>query len=163
FPERVQKLVLLEGVGPPAMSDALTVDRLRSWIEGVRKERAKEERPMSFDEAVRRLSIGHPQVEPKILRRRAEQLTKKSGDGYVWTFDPLHRTRSPIAFSVERWRAHAARIAMPTLVIGGGHTGFHPDDEAERIAMIAGARSMEIEDAGHMMHWTRPTEVARAI
>ncbi|MGZ3416690.1 MAG: alpha/beta fold hydrolase [Polyangiales bacterium] len=163
FPERVKKLVLLEGVGPPAMPESMTVDRVRAWIDGVRKSKQKEEKTMSFDEAVRRLSIGHPAVEPEIIRRRAEQLTKPRGEGVVWTFDPLHRTRSPIAFSVERWRAHASRVVCPTLSVGGGHTGFHPEDEAERIAMIADVRATEIEGAGHMMHWTRPDEVARLL
>jgi pimeloyl-ACP methyl ester carboxylesterase len=163
FPERVKKLALLEGVGPPAMPESMTVDRVRLWIDGVRKSREKEEKVMSFDEAVRRLSIGHPAVSPEIIRRRAEQLTRKSGDGVVWTFDPLHRTRSPIAFSVDRWRAHATRVACPTLTVGGGHTGFHPEDEGDRIALFPHVRSAEIEDAGHMMHWTKPHEVAQLL
>lgn len=164
FPERVAKLVLLEGVGPPQMPDELAVDRVRAWIEGVRRVRARDERPMPFDEAVRRLSMNHPHVPRDLLRRRAEQLTRPAGEGLVsWAFDPLHRTRAPIGFSTARWMAHARKITADTLCVGGGKAGFHPEDEAERIAAIPRARAVEIDDAGHMMHWTRPEQVARLI
>ena len=166
FPDRVALLALLEGVGPPAMPDSISPDRFKSWIEGVRATRARGDKTMSLDEAVRRLSQNHPQVPPEVLRLRAEQLTKEASDGSgrrVWGFDPLHRTTSPVAFAVERWKAHAARITAPTLIVGGGKTGFHPTDEAERIATIALHTHVEIEDAGHMMHWTRPERLAEIL
>jgi pimeloyl-ACP methyl ester carboxylesterase len=176
FPERVGRLVLLEGVGPPETSDDLAPDRVRAWIEGVRRARTRSERPVGFDEAIRRLSAGHPGVDPEILRRRAEQLTRPvTSDANAasepapgaalrtWAFDPLHRTRSPIAFSVARWKAHAKRITAPTLFVSGGPTGFHPDDEASRVAAIREVESVELEGAGHMMHWTRPDDVAKLV
>ncbi len=164
YPERVRALALLEGVGPPAFGEELVIDREHAWIDGVRRVRARAEKAMTFDEVVRRLSIGHPGVREDVVRRRAEQLSRPTGDGlYAWAFDPLHRTRSPIPFSLERWRAHARRITAPTLCIGGGASGFHPDDEADRIATLRHARSVELPDAGHMMHWTRPEEVSRLL
>lgn len=164
YPERVRRLALLEGVGPPSFAEDFIVERELSWIDGVRKVRARTERGMSFDDVVRRLSIGHPGVAQDVLRRRAEQLSRPTSDGQLaWAFDPLHRTQSPVPFSIERWRAHARRITCPTLCIGGGPSGFHPDDEAERIATLPHARAVEIADAGHMMHWTRPEQVARLL
>ncbi len=168
FPERIERLALLEGVGPPAFDEDMVIDRTKAWIDGVRKGRTRlssgGEKPMSFDEAVRRLAIGHPGVRDDIVRRRTEQLTRKLADGQLtWNFDPIHRTRSPIPFALSRWRAHASRITAPTLFVGGGPTGFHPGDEAERIATFASARVEEIADAGHMLHWTRPEEVARLL
>lgn len=164
FPNRVQKLALLEGVGPPAYGEDMVIDRELAWIDGVRKQRGRPDKPMTFAEIMRRLAIGHPGVDAEVLEMRARQLSRAVGDDqYVWTFDPLHRTRSPIPFSIDRWRVHAERITAETLCIGGGSTGFHPEDEAARIATIRGARSIEIEGAGHMMHWTRPREVARLL
>ena len=164
YPERVQKLALLEGVGPPAFGEDMVIDREKMWIDGVRKARAKAEKPMTLADVIRRLGIGHPGVREEVLRNRATQLSRRIGeDQYVWAFDPLHRTRSPIPFSLERWRAHAQRITAETLCVGGGNTGFHPEDEAERIATFPHARAIEIDDAGHMMHWTRPEAVARVL
>ncbi len=172
FPERVALLALLEGLGPPDMPDAISPDRVRSWIDGVRAARAKAERPMTYEVALRRLRAGHPAVPEEVLAMRVKQLTRPltttSGSGsesgeLVWRFDALHRTTSPIAFAAGRWRAHAARIAAPTLFVGGGKTGFHPDDEAARIAIIPDNRTHELEGAGHMMHWTQPRELGELL
>jgi pimeloyl-ACP methyl ester carboxylesterase len=175
LPERVAMLALLEGVGPPDFPDDLAPLRTRAWIDGVRKVRAKAERPFSLADAERRLASNHPYVDRALLRRRAEQLTRPLredelaeladlADGSApearalrrWRFDSRHRTTSPYAFSVARWRAHAAKIDAPTLIVGGGPTGYHPPDEAARVAVIPRARVVELPDAGHMMHWTRP-------
>jgi pimeloyl-ACP methyl ester carboxylesterase len=157
-PERVAMLALLEGVGPPDFPDEIAPDRTRAWIDGVRKVRAREERPFGLDEASTRLAGNHPYVDRAILRRRAEQLTIEVDGGLrSWRFDPRHRTTSPYAFSVARWLAHARRITAPTLIVGGGPTGYHPPDETTRIEAIAHARVVELPDAGHMMHWTRAT------
>jgi pimeloyl-ACP methyl ester carboxylesterase len=166
YPERVALLALLEGVGPPAMPDSVSPDRVRHWVEGVRKTRARPEKAMTFDEVMRRLSIGHPSVPADVLQKRARQLARQVSEGsdlFSWTFDPLHRTTSPISFGVGRWKAHAARITAPTLVVGGGTTGFHPEDEADRIATFATSRRIDLEGAGHMMHWTQPAELSAAL
>jgi pimeloyl-ACP methyl ester carboxylesterase len=167
FPDRVALLALLEGVGPPHTEDEHAVDRVRAWVMSTRRLGQRQERPITLDEAARRLRSSHPNVDRAILRRRAEQLTRPAAGptGEVsellsWRFDSLHRTVAPIPFSVERWRSHARAITAPTLVVGGGETGFHPPDEAERIAAIPRARHVELDDAGHMMHWTRPTQLA---
>jgi pimeloyl-ACP methyl ester carboxylesterase len=161
YPARVRALALLEGLGPPAHGEEGVVDRERAWIDAVRRLRSRPERAMSADDVAARLAFGHPGVPEDVLRRRATQLARPApGGGFVWAFDPLHRTPSPIPFSLDRWREHARRITARTLAVGGGPTGFHPEGEAERVATIAGARTAEIPDAGHMMHWTRPDAVA---
>jgi pimeloyl-ACP methyl ester carboxylesterase len=163
-PARVGRLALLEGLGPPAIDDDDVVDRERAWVEGVRRARRSAPRPMTEDELAERLALTHPSVPEAVIRRRALALATPLGDGrYAWAMDPLHRTSSPIPFSIERWRAHARRVTAPTLCLGGGSTGFHPPDEAERVATIRGARAEEIEGAGHMLHWTRPAEVAERL
>jgi pimeloyl-ACP methyl ester carboxylesterase len=164
LPERVAMLALLEGVGPPDFPDEVAPDRTRAWIEGVRKARERDEKPISLEVATRRLASNHPYVDRALLARRAEQLTRPVGEDLrAWRFDPRHRTTSPYAFSVARWRAHAARISAPTLVVGGGSTGYHPPDEADRIATLARARIVELPGAGHMMHWTQPAALVREL
>jgi pimeloyl-ACP methyl ester carboxylesterase len=49
------------------------------------------------------------------------------------------------------------------LFVSGGPLGFHPPDEEERLSAFARLERREIESAGHMMHWTRPDEVARLL
>ena len=74
----------------------------------------------------------------------------------AWSFDPLHRTLSPTPFYAETYKQFAAAVTCPVLFVSGGPDGFHTDDEADRLAAFKQHASVEMKDAGHMMHWTQP-------
>jgi len=165
FPARVTRLVVVEGVGPPDSQPADAPDRMRAWVDGVRGLRGREERTMaSAEDAFRRLVMNHPRVDPSVLRTRFDALARVLPDGrVVWRADPLHSTRSPMPFFAESYKAFARRVTCPVLFVSGGPLGWHPPDEEARIASFSQLERVEIEDAGHMMHWTRPAEMARAV
>jgi pimeloyl-ACP methyl ester carboxylesterase len=165
FPSRVTRLVLVEGVGPPDNDPDIAPERFRRWVESVRGVRGRGERTMaSRDEALRRLTANHPCVDPATLRTRLDALVCVLDDGRVrWKADPLHATRSPMPFFARTYGAFARRVTCPVLFVSGGALGWHPPDEAERLAMFPRLRRTEIDDAGHMMHWTRPAELARLV
>ncbi len=162
-PERVKALVLIEGVGPPDNAPELAPDRMRRWLDQLASDRP--EKPIaSMDDAVKRLRVNHPHVPDDVLRSRAVHLVRKDESGtFRWAFDPLHRTTSPMPFFSSVFRAFAARVTCPVLFVGGGENGWHPIDEAERVAAFQHLERIDIEGAGHMVHWTKPTELARAI
>lgn len=159
-PERVERLALLEGLGPPSMAPSVAVDRVRAWLRNL-EQLQRAPRPLeSMDDAVRRLVANHPRVAREVLASRARWLTRLDAEGRLtWAYDPLHRTTSPMPFQVEMFEAFLAAIRCPTLVVGGGPAGFHPEDEPDRIRKIAGVEVADLPDAGHMMHWTRPAEL----
>jgi pimeloyl-ACP methyl ester carboxylesterase len=164
YPDRVERLAILEGVGTIATEPEVALDRMRTWIRDLGKvERVS--RPLgSFEDAVDRLAANHPRVPRAVLESRTRQLSRMDSDGRArWTYDPLHRTRSPTAFQVETFKAFLRQITCPTLFVSGGPTGWHPPDEAERVALIPNARTAELPNAGHMMHWTAPAELAKLL
>jgi pimeloyl-ACP methyl ester carboxylesterase len=172
FPERVTRLVVVEGAGPPDGSHAEGPDRLRHWIVQSRAIRPsadararQSERPLaSPEEALRRLVGRHPRVPVEVLRTRVGALARALPDGsLVWRADPLHRTPSPFPFLAGSIKAFARRVTCPVLFVSGGPLGWHPADEEDRIACFASLERVDLPDAGHMMHWTRPAELARAI
>jgi pimeloyl-ACP methyl ester carboxylesterase len=170
FPERVSKLALLEGMGPPDNPPEVAPDRMRRWIEDQRKFRNEPSRSMSLEEAERRLTERHGNVAREIVASRVPHLATPvtgSFDSLVaadarvkWKFDPMHRCMSPFPFFVAMYKAFAARIACPVLIVGGGTEGFHTPDEDDRTSAFTNAKSAEILGAGHMMHWTKPTELS---
>ncbi len=164
-PARVSRLVVVEGVGPPDSEHSHTPDRMRHWIDGVRGVRARTERTMaSLDEALDRLAADHPRVDREVLRTRIGALARVRSDGrVVWKADPLHATRSPVPFFAETFKAFARAVECPTLFVSGGPAGWHPPDEQERIACFRALSRFDIEDAGHMMHWTHPDVLCRAV
>jgi pimeloyl-ACP methyl ester carboxylesterase len=166
-PERVDHLVLIEGIGPPAMPPAIGITRMRRWLDQL-ADGATGRPPQSREDALRRLGIAHPRVDRAILERKVSHLLSERGGELAWCYDPLHRTTSPHHFDVATFRRYLAEVRCPTLFIGGGPEGFHPPDEAERLAAIGGdtrptVETLELPGAGHMVHWTRPGEVAAAI
>lgn len=163
FPERVGRLVLLEGLGPPSMPLDVAPDRVRSWIRDTRQTLAKEPRLMAESDAFRRLALNHPGVAPEILRSRMPYLVEELPGGLRWRADPIHRVTSPSVFTAAYHRTFAARVTCPVLSVSGGPEGFHPPDEDERFRAFVDARAAVLPGAGHMMHWTRPAEVAALV
>lgn len=163
-PEALEKLVVVEGLGPPAMPPSLALDRTRSWLRAFAAD-ARVDKPLAnLDDAVRRLAFNHPRVAKAQLRELAEKLTRQNERGeLLWCYDPLHRTTSPTPFSAEAFCAFLREVSCPVLFVDGGTTGFHPPDEAERLACFADLRHETFPEAGHMVHWTAPGQLADAI
>jgi pimeloyl-ACP methyl ester carboxylesterase len=163
-PPGLRRLVLAEGLGPPESPPEHLPDRISEWIHGVRKVRASTPRPLAdLDDAARRLRSQHPDLDEALARWVAERSTRPDAEGRLFfAFDPLHRTRSPLPFRVDQFRALLARIEGPTLYVSGEH-GFKMGDEANRLSAIPNVTLREIPRVGHMMHWHAPEALAREI
>ena len=164
-PERIRTLSLLEGLGPNMEAPERALPRLQSWLnEAVRARTEGPQKLRDLDEAFARLSTRHRHVAPAFLRLLADKSTEPhpSGDGLRWRFDPLHRTFAPAAFDRARFGACLRAITAPTLVLQGEH-GFRSRDDDERIALLATHKRVVLAGAGHMLHWTHGTEIARLV
>ncbi len=157
YPERVERLALLEGMGPVATEPRVAVDRMHAWLRTMR-EVSRVPKPLSsLQEAIERLALHHPRVTREVIESRAKLLTRADETGrLVWAYDPLHRTTAPTPFNGETFKEFLRRIECPTLVVSGGSTGWHPPDEEDRVACLSRAQRVELPNAGHMMHWTEP-------
>ncbi len=158
FPQRVERLALLEGMGPIATEPHLAIDRMTAWLRTLREVPRLPKPLTSLQEAIERLSLHHPKVAREVIESRARLLTRANEAGrLVWAYDPLHRTTAPTPFQVDAFKAFLRRIDCPTLVVSGGPAGWHPPDEADRLSCLPHASRFELPTAGHMMHWTEPT------
>lgn len=126
-PERVAGLVLLDGLGPPAVTDDDAADQARAFLEGSGEGRSalRPHRPIPTVEAgaerIRRTNEGLTEAFSVALARRVLQPV---GGGFVWRWDPLHRTRAAVAYDVDRHRAILRRIACP-VALGIGGQGWY--------------------------------------
>jgi pimeloyl-ACP methyl ester carboxylesterase len=162
FPERATRLAVIEGAGPPDSQHEFAPERLRGWIEDVRATRARPERSYpSRADALGRLAANHSRIPETVLRTRFDALARTLPAGRIaWKADPLHATRAPVLFFAESWMAFARRVTCPVLFVSGGPLGWHPHDEEARIGSFSTLERAEIDDAGHMMHWTHPAELS---
>ncbi len=158
YPQRVGKLAVVEGLGSPH-PDAESPARLRRWIQARRRDRARPPRRITPEHAAHALRSLNPELDAQTAQRRAQQLTVEADGQHAWWFDDQHwHTLFDLTFA--RWRAHASCVTAPTLVVSGGETGHHPPDEAERLGCYPNLRTADLPGGGHMVHWSRPAELA---
>jgi pimeloyl-ACP methyl ester carboxylesterase len=162
-PQRVAAVVLMEGAGPPAMHSELAVTRTRSWLDALAQPKPRRTL-VDVEDALRRLRAHHARVPSETLRSMVPKLTCEVAGALYWAHDPLHLSTAPVPFNVDSYKAFAAQVTCPLLFVSGGAAGWHPPDEAERLAAFGRpAKLVELSEAGHMMHWTQPEAVAHTI
>jgi pimeloyl-ACP methyl ester carboxylesterase len=161
MPDRIERLGLLEGLGAIQGGPLAAVTRMRTWLGDMRRLDRWNQPLASFEEAVERLSRMHPSISHSMIESRTRLLTRVDEAGQVrWAYDPLHRTTSPMPFSIDAYKGFLQSIKAPTLYVSGGDMGWRLPDEKERLACIANVTHVDLPGAGHMMHWSVPEAVA---
>ncbi|HRI69383.1 MAG TPA: alpha/beta hydrolase, partial [Polyangium sp.] len=158
---RLERLVLMEGLGTLDAGATAAVTRMRAWLDDLRRLESWRRPLATFEEGVERLARMHPSIPREAIELRTRQLTRMDASGQLqWAYDPLHRTTSPTPFSIEAFKNFLRNIKIPTLYVSGGNMGWRLPDESERLACIANVTHVDIAEAGHMMHWKAPEAVA---
>ena len=163
FPERVHKLALLEGLGPPESTGSMP-ERVGHWLAAWK--RVRERTPRSYasvDEAAQRIMDHDPMVtRPMALFLADKGTTPALGGRIRFKHDPLHATSGPYGFSVAVAESFWRRVRCPTLLVAGAASLFrHAAGELERrTAAFAAARSATLDGAGHMMQRHQPAALA---
>lgn len=166
FPEKVRKLVLVEGIGPIAMRFVDTPPRMERWLaelKGLRQRKVVEY--ATLEKAAERLRRKNPRLKPELALELASSGMKQIESGkWVWKFDPLHRTVAPQPFYSGQAVEFFRRIQCPVLIVDGAKSRQTPrPDLEERLSAIADRSHAEIEDAGHMVHHDNPEGLAQAV
>ncbi len=168
FPDRVERLVLMEGIGPPETPTPTGPERIAAWIRGWERARAMGARPYAtVQAAAERLREHDRLLEPDLALELAERGTTRGPDGgYRFKHDPVHATLGPyggfqLEVSARFWR----KIACPTLHVEGGASEMKlPQAEIDRrLSFFPRLERVTVENAGHMMQRHRPAELAKII
>ncbi len=165
FPERVHKLALLEGIGPPASEPERAPERMLAHIQTVDEARAKQPRPLpSLAAAAERLCHVHPRLNRDWAQTLAQRATRPAPDGApagrLWKYDPLHRTRSPLLFDVAQYEAFVRRIQCPVLLVTGAESEMKFFRDPSRQALYPNPRVETLAGAGHMLQLDQPYALA---
>lgn len=159
FPERVEKLAVLEGLGPPETSIAAP-DRVRGWIEAWKDRvgRRAGRTYASLEDAAARLRKADDKLGEELARELALRGTTRTPDGYCFKHDPLHLTRGPYPFLLDTAMELWERVSCPVMLVEGGESPFSKlqTDRERRYGAFPGARIETLDGAGHMMQRHRP-------
>ena len=159
----VRSLTLVEGLGPPACDAAVAPERYRVFLKDVERIRATTPRVLrDREEALTRMRFANPGLGSELGAFLAEKATRPTDGGFVFRFDPLHRSTSPTPFNLEAFQAFLEAIEVPTLLVFGD-SGYRLDDETARIRHLAHATTVELAEVGHMVHWFAPDDLVASL
>ena len=170
-PERVRRLVNLEGFGLPQTEAEQAPARYAKWLDELKT--PMELRSYESLEAVaERLRKNNPLLRPQFAAWLAPQWARQGPDGrWVILGDPAHKRTNPVLYRKEEVLACWKRIAAPTLWVEGDRTDIsqwwgdrYPRADFEaRLAVVPHLRREVLSPAGHMLHHDQPEALARLL
>lgn len=171
-PERVAKLVNLEGFGLGRTAPAMAPGRYAKWLDELREPPAMRTYA-SRDAVAARLRKTNPRLTPERADFLAGHWAAPNAQG-EWEIlgDPAHKITSATLYHVDEVTACWERIAAPVLWVEADDTDvwrwMGPKEEARleidrRMRCIADVRAARVSDAGHMLHHDQPEAVAALI
>jgi pimeloyl-ACP methyl ester carboxylesterase len=160
FPEKIARLVVVEGTGPPmgAFPRPEPPERIRSWIESGRALAGRmPRRYASLEEAYQRMQEANPHLSPEQARHLTIHGSNENEDGtYSWKFDNYVHAGNAFDITQEETRELWRNIACPVLLITGSESwqsqGFGGNEPEDLTAAFGDARHEVLENAGHWPH-----------
>jgi len=155
YPERVKKLVAIEGLGlPPVRRVQEPADRIRQWIEKVRG--AEQRTPHSYSSlgsAVARMKEANPFLSDEVAQHLTLHGTNWNADGSItWKFDNFARLPGPYGVSLAELCSVLSCIRCPSLHFWGRESFALDPDLAQETAALRHREVVKVDRAGHWVH-----------
>jgi pimeloyl-ACP methyl ester carboxylesterase len=168
-PERVAKLVNLEGFGLRGKDPSQAPGRYAEWLDDL-AEPPQFRDYASFEALASRLQQGNPRLERERALFLAEHWGAATPDGrVVLRSDPAHKRVNPVLYRIEEAEACWRRVTAPMLWVEGADSQslkwlrLDPAAYEARKRCFATLAARTIPDAGHMLHHDQPERLASAI
>lgn len=162
FPDRAERLVLLEALGPFAEPPERAPERLAKAVtEALELPIAPRAFP-SLERLVEARAVVGP-IERDAARLLMERAALKIEEGVAARTDPRLKQTFPLRLTEPQILAFLRRIACPTLLVRASRgMRMTEEEERERTSAIRGL-VVERVDGGHHAHLESPEEVARLV
>ena len=174
-PDRIRKLINLEGFGMATTRPAQAPGRLGQWLDELRQHRegAIDLKPYVDAAAVADRLV---KTNPRLARDKAEWLARhwaRPDAQGQWRIlgDAAHKIINPYLYRVEEAQEIFKRIDAPVLAVEASDDSltqwwkgkYTLGEYHQRLQAVANHRIARIEDAGHMLHHDQPLELAQTI
>jgi pimeloyl-ACP methyl ester carboxylesterase len=167
-PQRIAKLVNLEGFGLPPTRPEQAAKRYSRWLDELH------ERPglrpyRDFGELAKKLQSNNPRLTDERALFLARHWGKEEGGQVVLRGDPAHKIVNPLLYRYEEVRAVWQQVTAPVLWIEATESdtlkrmNLDPAHLADRRAAFRTLRLVKMEQAGHMLHHDQPEALAAHI
>ncbi|MFG6432212.1 alpha/beta fold hydrolase [Roseateles sp. LYH14W] len=169
-PQRIRRLVNLEGFGMPDVSPAAAPERMARWLDELKTPPTLKPYATLADVA-ERLRKTNPRLAQDKAAWLAGHWARETPDGFLLNADPAHKLANPVLYRKAEVLACWQRITAPTLWVEGSDDqltrfwgGRFPREEFEaRLAVVANLQRRVLQDAGHMLHHDQPEALAAVL
>lgn len=165
FPDRVEAVVAIEGLGPLTDPPALAPETLAHGLSSRRVMRARDPRPLaSLEEAITRMASARMPMTEEAMRAIASRGVHERDGQWFFSHDPRLQGRSLLRLTEPQVLAFFARITAPVLFIKADE-GW-PVDEAliqGRLGAIHAKAQVAQLPGGHHAHMEHPEQAASII
>ena len=174
-PERIRRLVNLEGFGMPATQPSQAPARYAQWMDEMKQLQQGAMALKSYDSAAgvaQRLMKTNPRLSQDKADWLAQHWAAPNASGQ-WNIlgDPAHKITSAQLFRLDEVLALYEAISAPTLAVEAGDDSlgqwwkgkYSLDEYHQRLTHVRNCRIAVVPDAGHMLHHDQPEAVAALI
>lgn len=168
-PERVARLVNLEGFGLAAREPDEAPERYSKWLEEVAEPQRFRDYE-SFEALASRLRRSNPRLTSERALFLAQHWGMAAPNGAVrLRSDPAHKRLNPVLYRVDEARACWRRVTAPVLWVEGAQSETRARLRIDREGYEARKRDFArlsertLPDAGHMLHHDQPEALARMV
>ena len=159
FPERVRRLVAIEGLGPPPdvireIRSKPPRERMEGWIREMRDFAARRPRHYeSIEAAARRMREANTFLsEEQALHLTVHGVNRNEDGTFSWKFDNYVRAGAPYRFDEDDMRSLWGNIECPTLLVRGADSWAQDPVADGRIEPFRDASAVTLQNAGHWVH-----------
>lgn len=159
YPDKVRRLVNIEGLGPPAALLAVRgevgfADQLREWINDKRAAAGRQpKRYKTIEEAFARMKAENSFLSDEQARHLTVHGASRNEDGtWSWKFDNYLYVRRPNDMPPGEVEQLWAAITCPVLLMSGDASFFAMEPNDPRPGFFREIRHIEYAEAGHWLH-----------
>ncbi len=174
-PERIRRLVNLEGFGMPATRPSQAPGRYAKWMDELKSLHRGEMALKTYDSVdgvAGRLMKTNPRLGADKAQWLAQHWARPNAQGQ-WEIlgDAAHKVINAQLYRVDEVLEIYQRISAPVLAVEASENQmaqwwqgkYTLAEYHERLKSVPQLRQALIEDAGHMLHHDQPAQLARLI
>lgn len=166
YPDHVDKLVIIEGVGLyPGFADSNPATKVRHWIDAGRNLSGRTVRKYpSIEAAYQRMHETNPHLSTEQARHLSMHASNQNEDGtFSWKFDNYTRNRAPYDMShndmITLWEA----ITAKTLIVNSTSGYPHRIGQDGTDTHFQNLTMAKVANAGHWTHHDQLDEVVATV
>lgn len=174
-PERIRRLINLEGFGMPATKPSQAAGRYAKWMDELKSLHRGEMALKTYDNVdgvAGRLMKTNPRLGADKAQWLAQHWARPNAQGQ-WEIlgDAAHKVINAQLYRVDEVLEIYQRISAPVLAVEASENQmaqwwqgkYTLAEYHERLKSVPQLRQALIEDAGHMLHHDQPAQLARLI